>query len=123
MSSETLHEAADVIGPAVSDRHRAIVSLMEELEAVDWYDQRVAATQDPSLAAILAHNRDEEKEHASMVLEWLRRHDAVIDKQLHTYLFTEAPVTEVEAIAEAADGGAGGPSDGSLGIGSLRGRS
>jgi ferritin-like protein len=119
MSSETLHEPAEVIGPTVIDRHRAIVSLMEELEAVDWYDQRVAATQDPSLAAILAHNRDEEKEHASMVLEWLRRHDAVIDKQLHTYLFTEAPVTEVEAIAEAADGGA----DGSLGIGSLRGRS
>jgi ferritin-like protein len=123
MSSETLHEPAEVIGPAVIDRHRAIVSLMEELEAVDWYDQRVAATQDPSLAAILAHNRDEEKEHASMVLEWLRRHDAVIDKQLRTYLFTEAPVTEVEAIAEAADGGAGGPSDGSLGIGSLKGRS
>jgi ferritin-like protein len=123
MSSETLHEDAEVIGPAVIDRHRAIVSLMEELEAVDWYDQRVAATQDPSLAAILAHNRDEEKEHASMVLEWLRRHDAVIDKQLRTYLFTEAPVTEVEAIAEAADDAAGGPSDGSLGIGSLKGRS
>ena len=123
MSSETLHEPAEVIGPAVIDRHRAIVSLMEELEAVDWYDQRVAATQDPSLAAILGHNRDEEKEHAAMVLEWLRRHDAVIDKQLRTYLFTEAPVTEVEAIAEAADGGAGGPSDGSLGIGSLRGLS
>ena len=123
MSSETLHEAADVIGPAVIDRHRAIVSLMEELEAVDWYDQRVAATQDPSLAAILAHHRDEEKEHASMVLEWLRRHDAVIDKQLRTYLFTEAPVTEVEAIAEAADGTAAGPTDGSLGIGSLKGRS
>ena len=123
MSSETLHEVADVIGPAVIDRHRAIVSLMEELEAVDWYDQRVAATQDPSLAAILAHNRDEEKEHAAMVLEWLRRHDAVIDKQLRTYLFTEAPVTEVEAIAEAAAGAAGGPSDGSLGIGSLKGRS
>jgi len=123
MSSETLHEDAEVIGPAVIDRHRAIVSLMEELEAVDWYDQRVAATQDPSLAAILAHNRDEEKEHASMVLEWLRRHDAVIDKQLHTYLFTEAPVTEVEEIAEAAAAAAGGPSDGSLGIGSLKGRS
>jgi len=124
MSSETLHEPAEVIGPAVIDRHRAITSLMEELEAVDWYDQRVAATQDPSLAAILAHNRDEEKEHAAMVLEWIRRHDPVIDKQLRTYLFTELPVTEVEAEAEAGDdGGPSAPSDGSLGIGSLKGRS
>jgi ferritin-like protein len=124
MSSETLHEPAEVIGLAVIDRHRAIVSLMEELEAVDWYDQRVAATQDPSLAAILAHNRDEEKEHAAMVLEWIRRHDPVIDKQLRTYLFTELPVTEVEAEAEGGDdGGPSAPSDGSLGIGSLKGRS
>jgi len=122
-SSAGLHEPAESMSPTVIDRHRAIVSLQEELEAVDWYDQRGAATPDPPLAAILAHNRDEEKEHASMVLEWLRRHDAVIDKQLRTYLFTEAPVTEVEAIAEAADGAAGSPSDGSLGIGSLKGRS
>jgi uncharacterized protein len=123
MASEMLHEPAEVIGPAVIDRHRAITSLMEELEAVDWYDQRVAATNDASLAAVLAHNRDEEKEHAAMVLEWLRRHDGVLDRQLHTYLFTEAPVTEVEAIAEAEAGGAPAPSDGSLGIGSLKGRS
>jgi uncharacterized protein len=120
-SSGSLHENG--LPPEAIDRHRAIVSIMEELEAVDWYDQRVHAASDAELSAILAHNRDEEKEHASMVLEWLRRHDAVIDKQLRTYLFTEAPVTEVEAIAEAADGGTGGPSDGSLGIGSLRGRS
>ena len=128
MSSETLHEPAEVIGAAVVDRHRAIVSLMEELEAVDWYDQRVAATQDPSLAAVLAHNRDEEKEHAAMVLEWLRRRDPVLDEQLRTYLFSEAPVTEVEAIAEAegaapADAGPAAPGGGSLGIGSLKGRS
>jgi len=122
MSSETLHEDAEVIGPAVIDRHRAIVSLMEELEAVDWYDQRVAATQDPSLAAILAHNRDEEKEHASMVLEWLRRHDAVIDKQLRTYLFTTGSILEIEVEAEHGSGGGAAPrsADGSLGIGSLR---
>ena len=123
MAHEGFHEAVESLRPATLDRHRAIESIMEELEAVDWYDQRVDAAGDPELAAILAHNRDEEKEHAAMVLEWLRRHDAVIDKQLHTYLFTEAPVTEVEAIAEAADGAAGGPSDGSLGIGSLKGRS
>ncbi len=120
-NSATLHEPnlpADVI-----DRHRAIASLMEELEAVDWYDQRVHATTDDALRAILAHNRDEEKEHAMMVLEWLRRNDAVLDGHMRTYLFTEAPVTEVEAIAEAGDDGGDrgettGP--GGVGIGSLR---
>ena len=100
MSSETLHEAAEVIGPAVIDRHRAIVSLMEELEAVDWYNQRVDATDDADLAAVLAHNRDEEKEHAAMTLEWLRRRDPKLDEQLRTYLFTEGPITEVEDEAE-----------------------
>jgi uncharacterized protein len=119
-NSATLHEPnlpADVI-----DRHRAIASLMEELEAVDWYDQRVHATTDDALRAILAHNRDEEKEHAMMVLEWLRRNDAVLDGHMRTYLFTEAPVTEVEATAEAGDGGDGGVATGpgGVGIGSLR---
>jgi uncharacterized protein len=122
MSSETLHEDPNKIGPAGLDRHRAIASLMEEFEAVDWYDQRVQATTDEELKEILAHNRDEEKEHASMVLEWLRRHDEVLAKHLKTYLFTDGKVTEIEAIAEGrADGGAGSAgSDGSLGIGSLR---
>ncbi|MGZ4759599.1 MAG: encapsulin-associated ferritin-like protein [Acidimicrobiales bacterium] len=99
-NSETLHEAD--LPAAVIDRHRAIVSIMEELEAVDWYDQRVAATDDPELAEVLGHNRDEEKEHAAMTLEWLRRHDAKWDEVLHTYLFTEAPIVEVEHLAEAA---------------------
>jgi len=107
--------------PQVIDRHRAIVSIQEELEAIDWYDQRAAATDDASLAAILAHNRDEEKEHAAMTLEWLRRQDAKLDQHLRTYLFTELPVTEVEAAVMAGgDGSAGGGGDGSLGIGSLR---
>ncbi|HLH29134.1 MAG TPA: ferritin, partial [Acidimicrobiales bacterium] len=69
--SAGLHEAADQLEPATIDRHRAITSIQEELEAVDWYDQRVDATQDSELAGILAHNRDEEKEHAAMTLEWL----------------------------------------------------
>jgi ferritin-like protein len=126
-ASAGLHEPAESMSPQVIDRHRAIVSLGEELEAIDWYDQRVAATDDDSLAEVLAHNRDEEKEHAAMTLEWLRRHDAMLDQHLRTYLFTEAPVTEIEAIAEA--GGATGagsstpPADGSLGIGSLKGHS
>jgi hypothetical protein len=118
MGSEGLHEPAERLDEATIDRHRAITSLVEELEAVDWYDQRVRATSDPSLAEILAHNRDEEKEHASMTLEWLRRHDPVLDRHLRTYLFTSEPVTEVEAEAEA--GGAAAAS-GSLGIGSLKG--
>src|SRR5205807_5684649 len=91
------------MSPDVIDRHRAITSLQEELEAVDWYDQRVTATNDESLAAVLAHNRDEEKEHAAMTLEWLRRRDPAFDLVLRTYLFTEAPVVEVEA----SGGGAG----------------
>ena len=109
MSSETLHEVADVIGPAVIDRHRAIVSLMEELEAVDWYDQRAEAATDPELRALLAHNRDEEKEHAAMVLEWLRRRDPALDKQLRRYLFTTKPILGVE---KHATGGTGKPKRG-----------
>jgi ferritin-like protein len=120
MASEGLHEAAELLDEATIDHHRAMTSLVEELQAVDWYDQRVKATQDTSLADILAHNRDEEKEHASMTLEWLRRRDSVLDRHLRTYLFTTEPVTEVEAEAMAEDGAAVAP--GSLGIGSLRGR-
>lgn len=118
-SSTTLHEAREDLRPETIDRHRAWVSLMEELDAVDWYDQRVDAADDDELRAILAHNRDEEMEHAAMVLEWLRRRNANVDEQLRTYLFTEGPILEVEG--EAQGGGASAPpTDGSLGIGSLR---
>ena len=124
-NSEGYHEPVDLLSAATIDRHRAIASLQEELEAVDWYDQRVDATSDPELAAILAHNRDEEKEHAVMTLEWLRRRDPVFDENLKTYLFTTLPITEVEDAAEeggdTGDGGGAGGSDGSLGIGSLKG--
>jgi ferritin-like protein len=97
MSSTGLHEDPSQLRPETTDLHRAIVSLMEELEAVDWYGQRIDAATDPELRAILRHNRDEEKEHASMVLEWLRRHDPVLDRHLRTYLFREGSVTELEA--------------------------
>ncbi|MDZ4825283.1 MAG: ferritin-like domain-containing protein [Actinomycetota bacterium] len=90
------HEPLESLSDAVMDRHRAIVSLQEELEAVDWYDQRAAATKDDSLRAVLEHNRDEEKEHAAMTLEWLRRQDPKWDQMLRTYLFTAAPITEIE---------------------------
>lgn len=95
-SSGGLHEPADQLDAATVDRHRAIASLMEELEAVDWYDQRVAATDDEELRAILAHNRDEEKEHAAMLLEWLRRNDAHLDEQLREYLFSDGSIVEIE---------------------------
>jgi ferritin-like protein len=92
MASEGYHEPVEKLSEATLDMHRAIVSLMEELEAVDWYNQRVDACSDPALKAILAHNRDEEKEHAAMVLEWIRRQDPTFDKELRDYLFTEKPI-------------------------------
>lgn len=119
-SSAGLHEAADALSPEVIDRHRAIVTIMEELEAVDWYDQRVAATGDEELAAILAHNRDEEKEHAAMVLEWLRRRDPKLDEHLRNYLFIDKPPLEQEHELKAG-AGQNPATDGSLGIGSLYG--
>jgi hypothetical protein len=92
MSSVGYHEAAEDLSDETRDMHRAIVSLMEELEAIDWYNQRADACKDPELRAILAHNRDEEKEHAAMVLEWIRRRDARLSKELKEYLFTDVPI-------------------------------
>ena len=89
MANEGYHEAVEQLSAETRDMRRAIVSLMEELEAVDWYNQRVDACGDPDLRAILAHNRDEEKEHAAMVLEWIRRRDPRFDKELRDYLFTD----------------------------------
>ena len=93
-SSAGLHEPEDRLPTEVIDDHRAIVSIMEELEAIDWYRQRAEAATDPELAAILVHNRDEEKEHAAMTLEWLRRRDAMLDQHLRTYLFTSGSILE-----------------------------
>lgn len=109
-----LHERFEDLSEEALDLHRAIASLMEELEAVDWYQQRVDATVDPALKAILAHNRDEEIEHASMVLEWLRRNHPRFDEQLKKFLFTSGPIVGREE-------GDGGGDDGSLHIGSLKG--
>ena len=92
MSSVGYHEAAADLSDETRDMHRAIVSLMEELEAIDWYNQRADACRDPELRAILAHNRDEEKEHAAMVLEWIRRHDTRLSKELKEYLFSDGPI-------------------------------
>jgi ferritin-like protein len=123
MASEGLHEQPDALSAETRDRHRAIVSLMEELEAVDWYQQRVDATGDPELKAILAHNRDEEIEHAAMVLEWLRRNVPKFDQELGTYLNKEGSIVAAEEEATGGGGADEAPAaagDGSLGIGSLK---
>ena len=122
------HEAEDRLGEDVKDRHRALASMMEELEAADWYDQRVAVTTDPELREILAHNRDEEKEHFVMTLEWLRRRDPKLDAELRERLFRQGPIVthdhdhdhDAHEAAAPAPGAAAG--DGSLGIGSLKGK-
>ena len=119
--SNTVHE--DGLSAATRNLHRALVSLQEELEAIDWYQQRVEATDDTGLREILKHNRDEEVEHAAMVLEWIRRHDPAFQAKLKTYLFTEGSIIEREAVAESAAPGEGSNGNGRAprGIGSLRG--
>ena len=92
MANDVYHEPTEELSTETRDMHRAISSLMEELEAVDWYNQRVNACKDQELRAILAHNRDEEKEHAAMVLEWIRRQDPSFDEHLRDFLFTDKPI-------------------------------
>ena len=126
MSSENLHVPRDVLSQEARLLHYAISSLMEELEAVDWYRQRADDTEDGALREILLHNMREEMEHASMVLEWIRRHNSDFAGHLKTYLFTETPITGIEKAVEAADDGAGpakgAPSRGAVvTIGSLKG--
>ena len=94
MSSIGYHEPIEELSAATRDMHRAIVSLMEELEAIDWYNQRVDACKDNELKAIIEHNRDEEKEHAAMLLEWIRRKDLKFSDELTDYLFTDKPITD-----------------------------
>ncbi len=127
MSHEGYHEPIERITPRTQDLHRGIVSLIEELEAIDWYQQRIDATTDAELRAVLAHHRDEEIEHAMMNLEWIRRTSPEFDERARLYLFTEGPIVEVEARAEGklpaarVEAQASPPAgDGSLRIGSLR---
>jgi ferritin-like protein len=126
MSSETLHEPTELLSEPTKNMHRAIVSLIEELQAVDWYQQRAEACTDDDLRAVLLHNKNEEIEHAMMNLEWIRRHSEVFDANIATYLRSKGPITEVEK--EASGSGGGGASSSaspspSLGIGSLKGQS
>jgi ferritin-like protein len=107
MSSENLHAPRDRLSKKTLSLHHAIVSLMEELDAIDWYRQRADDTEDEALKQILLHNMREEMEHACMVLEWIRRNNSTFEGHLRTYLFTEAPIIEVEQEAENAGGGPG----------------
>ncbi len=118
MANEGFHEPLELLDEATLDYHRAMTSLGEELEAIDWYHQRVQATSDESLAAVLAYNRDDEKEHAAMALEWLRRRDSVLDAQLRKFLFSTGPITEV---GDSSPDSSASTTAGSLGIGSLKG--
>lgn len=118
-ASAEYHEPVDLLSEETMEIHRAVVSLLEELEAIDWYQQRIDAAEDEELKEILAHNRDEEKEHAAMSLEWLRRRDPALDAVLREYLWSEGPIADVGHGGDEGGGGGDAP-DGSLGIGSLR---
>jgi uncharacterized protein len=128
MGSESYHEPLELLSERTKNLHRAIVSLIEELEAVDWYGQRAEAASDPELKAVLLHHRNEEIEHAFMNLEWLRRNDEAFAENARIYLFSQGPITEVEEAAKAAEVAGAGASAGparpgggsSLGIGSLK---
>lgn len=129
MGHEAWHEPYESLSPETREMHRAIVSLMEELEAVDWYQQRADVTSDAELKAVIEHNRDEEIEHAMMTLEWIRRRSPKFDANARTYLFSEGPITAVE---KRTEGGANAEAprtaprktsaagNGPLGIGSLK---
>lgn len=120
-SSTEYHEPVELLSEETLETHRAVVSLLEELEAIDWYQQRIDAARDEQLKQILAHNRDEEKEHAAMSLEWLRRRDPTLDAVLREYLWSDGPIAERDDHGtEGAGDGAEPGADGSLGIGSLR---
>jgi uncharacterized protein len=123
------HEPESELSAHARDLHRALTSFKEEIEAVDWYNQRVERASDEALRAVLAHNRDEEIEHATMTLEWLRRNMPKWDEALRTYLFTEGSITEIEEKKEAEEAGGSAPSGresrsgvtrGDLGIGSQK---
>lgn len=128
-SSSQYHEPYELLSPKTRDHHRAIISLIEELEAIDWYQQRADAVEDEELRAILLHNKEEEAEHAMMSMEWLRRRDADLANHAQTYLFTQGSILEVEeadttgSSGESTSAKKSGKTDtnsGSLGIGSLK---
>src|ERR1700753_4199484 len=126
MSSDTYHEALELLSDDTKNMHRAIVSLMEELEGIDWYQQRAEACTDAELKGVLLHNKNEEIEHAMMVLEWIRRRQPNFNENIGTYINSSGAILDVEASKGDSAGGGGGGAMGkststSLGIGSLKG--
>ena len=122
MSSENYHEPSELLSEETRNLHRAVVSLKEELEAVDWYQQRAEACSDGELRAVLVHNKNEEIEHAMMILEWLRRHSSAFAANIETYLDSCGPITEVESKVTAGSGEKSErAASASLGIGTLKG--
>lgn len=119
-SSAGFHEGEDRLSPATRDLHRALVSLMEELEAMDWYQQRIDAGSDAELRAILAHNRDEEAEHAAMLIEWIRRRAPFFEAPLREYLFTDGDIPGRERANATPPRLDGGPRPGPRPLGALR---
>jgi ferritin-like protein len=103
--SAMFHEPLEMLSQKTREMHRAVVSVVEELQAIDWYAQRVEASQDPELRVILEHNANEEKEHAVMLLEWIRRNDPVFERKLREHLFKDGPI--VSAAEQAAARGEG----------------
>jgi ferritin-like protein len=125
MSSESYHEPIELLSEDTKNTHRAIVSLKEELEAIDWYQQRAEACTDGELRSVLIHNKNEEVEHAMMTLEWLRRKVPVFATNIDTYIGSSGPILEVEkqkTSGSEGSGGEGGTPSTSLGIGSLKGQ-
>ena len=111
------HEPATELPEEARNFSRALNSLKEEIEAIDWYHQRVVLTQDPTLQKALAHNRDEEIEHAAMMIEWLRRNMPGWDEELRTYLFTEGDLTTLEEGEEESEENEEKSADSSSGLG------
>jgi hypothetical protein len=120
VASDAYHESSDLLTEETRNMHRAIVSLKEELEAIDWYQQRADACSNPRLKDVLLHNKNEEIEHATMLMEWIRRHNDHFDEMMRQYLFTEQPITDIERGAET--GGPAPAADETLGVGSMKGQ-
>ena len=124
MSHEGYHEPSDKLSDATKDMHRAIISLMEELEAIDWYNQRIDAATDSDLKDALRHNATDEKEHVAMLLEWIRRRDPALDAEIRDWLFTDKPLRKDESGGDGpSSGGDNEPSPRRAGltVGSVRG--